>query len=188
MTASQYKIYAVLTILLLGLWFLADIFEQKETQKVAVSAHSPDYFSVGYYKKEMDVAGNIKNELNADKMTHYSDDGTTHLEQPVMTLYNSDAPPWVIKAETGILEADGDHLLLAGKVFISREGTEKLNPFNINTAELKVYLSVSYAETDQWAEIIDGSNRTEGIGLETTFSYPVKVKFLSNVKGRYEIN
>ncbi|KAF3977325.1 MAG: LPS export ABC transporter periplasmic protein LptC [Methylococcales symbiont of Iophon sp. n. MRB-2018] len=187
MIARQYKIYAVLIVLLLGLWFLADIFEQKETQKIAVSAHSPDYFSVGYYKKEMDVAGNIKNEFYADKMMHYSD-GTTHLEQPVITLYNPGAPPWVIKAESGILEADGDHLLLAGKVFISRERTKKLKSFTINTAELKVYLSASYAETDQWIEIIDGPNRTEGIGLKTTFSYPVKVKFLSNVKGRYEVN
>ena len=188
MTPTHYKVYAVVFILLLGTWLLADIYEGKESRKMTIAAHSPDYFSSGYYKKEMDVTGSIKNELSADKLIHYADDGTTHLENPVMTLYNPDTPPWVIKSETGILEADRDHLLLSGKVFISRAGTKTLHPLNINTSELKVKLSISYAETDQWAEIIDPSNRTEGVGLQTTFSDPIKVKFLSNVKGRYAVN
>jgi lipopolysaccharide export system protein LptC len=188
MTGSQYRVFAVLFILVVGSWFVADVFEEKEHKEIAIAAHSPDYFSSGYYKKEMDVTGTIKNELDADKMIHYSDDGTTHLEKPVMTLHNADVPPWVISSEAGILEADGDHLLLSGKVHISREGRKGLRPFNINTSELRVKLSVSYAETDQWAEIIDAPNRTEGIGLQATFVYPIKVKFLSRVKGRYEIH
>lgn len=184
---SQYKVFAVLFFLLVGSWFLADFFAEKEYQGV-VTVNSPDYFSSGYYKKEIDNEGMVKSELNADKMIHYSDDGTTHLENPVMFLYNPDVPPWIIQAKTGILAADGDHLLLLGKVFISREKTEKINSFNLNTSKLNVKLSVSYAETDQWVEIIDGTNKTEGIGMQATFAHPLEVKFLSSVKGRYEIN
>jgi len=182
------RVFLVLFLLVAATWFLADFFEEKETKKIAVADHSPDYFSTGYYKKEMDIAGKIKNELTADKMIHYGDDNTTHLEKPVMTLYNPELPPWVIKAEQGILAADGDNLLLSGKVFISRAGTKKRRPFNINTSELKVKLSISYAETKQWAEIIDTPNRTAGVGMQATFKQPVKVKFLSRVKGRYEVN
>ncbi len=188
MSGSQIRVFVVLFVLAAGSWFLADLFEEKETKDIIAADHSPDYFSLGYYKKEMDVAGKIKNELNADEMIHYSSDGTTHLEKPVMTLYNPDLPPWVIKSEKGILEADGDHLFLSGKVFISRKGTRKRRPFKINTSDLRVKLSVSYAETKRWAEIIDTPNRTAGIGMQATFKHPVKVKFLSRVKGRYEVN
>lgn len=188
MSSGQYRVYLVLFVLVLASWFLADLFEPKEIREVKVVDHSPDYFSSGYYKKEMAENGLAKNELSADKMTHYSDDGTTHLESPVMTLYNSDAPPWVIQSEAGVLEADGDNLLLTGKVFISRAAMKKRKSFKINTSNLRVKLSISYAETDEWAEIIDGRNKTEGIGLESTFVDPVRLKFLSKVKGRYEFN
>ncbi len=188
MTSGQYRIYLFLFVLVLGSWFLAGFFEPEETGEVQLVGNSPDYFSTGYYKKEMAENGMAKNELLADKMTHYSDDGTTHLKSPVMTLHNSDTPPWVIRSESGILEADGDNLLLKGKVFISRDAINKREAFEINTSNLRVKLSISYAETSEWAEIIDGRNRTEGVGLESTFVNPVRLKFLSRVKGRYEFN
>jgi len=188
MSSGQYRVYLVLFVLVLGSWFLADLFEPEETREVKVVDHSPDYFSSGYYKKEMAENGLAKNELIADKMTHYSDDGTTHLESPVMTLYNSDTPPWVIRSEAGVIKADGDNLLLTGKVLITRAAMKKRKSFKINTSNLRVKLSISYAETDEWAEIIDGRNKTEGIGLESTFVDPVRLKFLSRVKGRYEFN
>ena len=189
MTPSQYKVYFVLLFLAISSWFLADLFEETDVEKVKVKEHTPDYFSTGYYKKEMTEDGLIKSELIADKMIHYSDDETTHLENPVMTLHNiDDVPPWVIKSETAILEADGDHIQMLGKVFVSRAGTKKLRLFKLNTSKMNVQLSTDYAETDQWAEIIDAQNTTKGVGLEITFKEPVRIKFLSKVKGRYVFN
>lgn len=188
MNNGQNRVYFVLILLVLSSWWLADLFEEKVVKVVNVPDHSPDFYSVNYFKKEMTSEGMVANELKADKMTHYSDDGTTHLKSPVMTLFNSDKPPWVIESETGILEADKDNLFLGGDVFISREGRGKLKPFNLNTTELKVKLSTSYAETSEWAEIVDVPNRTEGVGMEMTFVEPIRVKFLSRVKGRYVFN
>ena len=188
MTSGQYRVYLVLFVLVISSWFLVDLFEQEETEVTQIVDNSPDYFSTGYYKKEMAENGLAKNELIADKMTHYSEDKTTHLVSPIMTLHDSDMPPWIIRSETGVLEADGDNLLLAGKVFISRESMKKRNAFQLNTSNLRVKLSTSYAKTDEWAVIIDGRNRTEGVGLESTFVDPIRLKFLSRVKGRYEFN
>ncbi len=193
---SQYWLYFVLLLLSVGSWFLADLFDDSEIKLVNEVANSPDYYSLGYYKKEMTEGGLVKNELTADKMIHYADDETTHLENPIMTLYNSenksedksDHPPWIIKAEGGILQSKKDLLLLTGQVLISKESTETHKPFMIRTSELQVTLSTNYAETNQWAEIIDTPNTTEGVGMEVTFVAPIKLKFLTNVKGRYEIN
>lgn len=188
MTFSQYRVYFVLFFLVLSSWFLADLFEIKQVEPVKVEDHTPDYFSIGYYKKQMNTDGLVKNELNAEKMMHYGDDERTHLDKPVMTLFNADVPPWVLKSETAILEADGDHLQLIGKVFISREGAEKLRPFKLNTSDLSVKLSTNYAETKKWGEVLDDRNRTAGTGLEITFIEPIRLKFLSKVKGRYVFN
>jgi len=188
MTFSRARFYYVVFILAICSWFLADLFEPEEVKIIKYVDNSPDYFSTGYYKKEMGVNGLIKNELTADKMIHFSDDGETHLENPVMTLYNSDQSPWVIESEGGVLDSDRDHLLLTGQVLINRAKSKKTKQFNISTSELRVKLSTNYAETDQWAEIKDDHNRTAGVGMEATFVEPVKLKFLSKVKGRYEVN
>lgn len=188
MIFGQYKVYSVLTLFAIVSWFMADFFDEEITVETVIVDHSPDYFSVNYYKKEMTKQGLLKNELIADKMTHYADDGRTHLDNPVMTLYNSELPPWVIQSEKGILEADRDHLLLAGQVAITRSRSKKTSAIEINTSDLYVQLSISHAKTKQWAEVIDGANRTEGVGMETVFVDPIKLKFLSKVKGRYVFN
>ncbi len=184
---SQYKVYWVLFILAVASWFLVDVYEKKPSKTSVIAAHSPDYFSSGYQKHEMGVNGRVINELIADKLIHYSDDGTTHLENPVMSLYYEDQPPWVISSETAVLQADKDNLNLDGQVHISKDNLNNLSPFEINTTYLKVKLSTSFAETDQWAEIIDGSKRTQGVGMNFTFVEPIFVEFLSRVKGRYEV-
>lgn len=188
MTHKQYKVYLLLLVLAIFSWTIADFFEEEGVIKVAVTDHSPDYFSLGYYKKEMNEQGLIKNELNASKVTHYSDDKTTHLENPVMTLYNSNKAPWVIKSEAGILKDEGDHLDLIGMVSINREATKYRSSFQINTTNLRITPSINYAVTDEWAELINDSQITEGVGLQATFVNPVHLKFLSKVKGRYEVN
>ena len=48
-----------------------------------IPAHSPDYFSKGYTKWEMNELGTLKNKLLSDEMIHYSDDGTTHMVNPI---------------------------------------------------------------------------------------------------------
>ncbi|MCK5828874.1 MAG: LPS export ABC transporter periplasmic protein LptC [Methylococcales bacterium] len=188
MTSKQIRIYSILFIVGIGSWLAAYFFEVKQISEVVAVDHSPDYFSTDYTKKEMDQNGMLKSELYTAKMIHYGDDKTTELDHPVMTLYNSEAPPWIIKSQGGWLAADRNHLLLTGKVFISREETENNTLFKINTSELKVTLSTNFATTANWAELIDGSNRTEGIGLAAVFVEPLKIKFLSHVKGRYEFN
>lgn len=192
MTKRQIQIYAALLILGAGSWIIAYLVEEKEAAEFTIASHSPDYFSEGYSKRETDQYGVIKNELFATKMTHYSDDGKTHLDNPLMTLYSATnqetTPPWVIKSDTGILEPDGDHLLLAGDVYISRNKAKDYRLFKINTSELWVTLSSSFAETSEKATLIDGPNKTKGLGFEMNFADPIKIKFLSNVRGRYVFN
>jgi lipopolysaccharide export system protein LptC len=149
-------------------------------------AHSPDYFSTGYTKWEMNELGRLKNKLLADKMIHYSDDGTTHMLNPVMFFHNEKTPPWVVNSETGILSGDGKDLLLNGKVTIDRKKAEGVTPLTINTSELKVKPETSYAETDEWAELISPPNTTTGTGMKMTFAQPIHLQLLANVKGKYE--
>lgn len=183
---DKYQLYVYVTAAALFSWWLQQLYEQRAVE-LDVAANSPDFFSTGYYKREMDLQGVPKSELIAEKMLHYKADGSTHLEKPVMTLYNPNAAPWVIQSDSGIMAADGDNLQLNGKALINREASKGSSALKINTSDLRVKLSSHYAETSAWAEIISPPNRSEGIGMEVTFVSPIQLKLLSKVKGRYEI-
>ncbi|WP_305909078.1 LPS export ABC transporter periplasmic protein LptC [Methylomarinum sp. Ch1-1] len=188
MILQRYRLYIFLLILALVSWWWVDLSEKDDVGVTVAMKNSPDYFSNGYRKTEMSDAGIPHSDLLADGMIHYSGDGATHLQNPVMTLYNNSVSPWVIRSESGILSRNGEDLLLNGKVHINRESGEGVKPLTINTSELRVKLPDNYAETDEWAEIISPPNRTTGVGMEVTFVEPIHLKLLAKVKGRYEVN
>ena len=186
MSLTENKIYLYLAVVALISWWLVKLTGVDELYHGQVPAHSPDYFSKGYTKWEMNELGTLKSKLLSDEMIHYSDDGTTHLVNPLMFFYNEKTPPWVIKSETGILSGDGKDLLLNGKVTIDRAKAEGVTQLTINTSVLKVKPETSYAETNEWAELISPPNKTTGTGMKLTFAQPIHLQLLANVKGKYE--
>ena len=186
MSLRENKIYLYLAIIALMSGWLVKLTGLDEIYHEQVPAHSPDYFSEGYTKWEMNELGTLKNKLLSDEMVHYSDDGATHMVNPIMFFHNEKTPPWVIKSETGILSGDGKNLLLNGKVAIDREKAEGVTQLTINTSVLKVNPETSYAETDEWAELISPPNKTTGTGMKLTFAPPIHLQLLANVKGKYE--
>jgi lipopolysaccharide export system protein LptC len=186
MRLQDFKIYLYPGVIALLSWLLVKLTGFELIGPSAVPTHSPDFFSTGYIKNEMDESGRLKNKLIADRMTHYSDDGTTHLENPLMYFYNEPTPPWMVRSEKGVMSADGKNLILNGKVSVVREQSEGVKPVTINTSNVRVKPETSYAETDEWAELISAANRTTGIGMKLVFSEPVRVELMANVKGHYE--
>ena len=186
MSLRENKLYLYLVVMGFISWWLVRLTDLDGIYHAKVTAHSPDYFSKGYTKWEMNKLGTLNNKLLADEVIHYSDDGTTHLVNPLMFFYNEKTPPWVIKSETGILSGDGKDLLLNGKATIDRAKAAGVTQLTINTSMLKVKPEISYAETNQWAELISPPNKTTGTGMKLTFVKPIHLQLLANVKGRYE--
>lgn len=185
---QSYQAYVYsLIIVALTAWLAQRQQTESNITHLPVAENSPDFFSNGYFKKEMDVNGIPKSQLTADRMEHYKSDGSTHLQKPLMQLFNEGKAPWVIQSDSGIMAADGDNLQLIGQAHIHRDKTPNNEELTINTSQLAVKLSTSYAQTSEWAEIIGPPNRSAGNGMQITFASPIHLNLLSNVKGRYEI-
>lgn len=180
-------IVLVIVSLLAGIsWWLSKESGQATIEFAKVSPqHSIDYFSRGYTKFEMDENGRPKSKLVADALEHYVDTGETYLDNPVMTFYNAQTAPWVIKSQTGLLSADGEDLFLNGKVLVTRAGTAHARQVIINTSNARVKPALSYAESDEWSEVHFPPDVTKGTGMELYFVEPIRLKLLSNVRGVY---
>ncbi|SJM89175.1 LPS export ABC transporter periplasmic protein LptC [Crenothrix polyspora] len=182
---GKYSYLLVAVIALLSWWLVKLTVVEMLAGREDV-AHSADYFSSGYTKWEMSKTGALKTLLRADKMLHYKDDGTVHLDKPVMSFYNAKTPPWVIRSATGIVSADGKTIFLNGNAIIDRAKAEGVRPVTINTSNLKVNPETSYAETADGAELISLPQRTTGIGMKLVYVEPIRVELLAKVRGHYE--
>lgn len=188
MSWREYRaVFWLLPLAAASAW-LANLGEVEEAAPAATQAHSVDYFSTTYSKLEMDAQGKPKDYLRAAKMMHYSDNKTTELTQPWMTFYNEDEPPWEVRSATARLSADGKDLYLDGEAHIDRAAAPGVRMLKINTSNLRVKPETSYAETDDWAELISTPDITTGTGMKVTFRKPIHLQLLSNVKGRYEVD
>jgi lipopolysaccharide export system protein LptC len=187
------KIYALVLLLAASSWGIVEIFRveyKTDAELHEAPQHSADYFSNGYLRKDLNEQGQLKSELSAQNILHYSDDDTTHIDKPKLTLYNSDPsiPPWVVQSEKGILSADGENLLLQGQVFIDKAAAKGSRQLNIRTTNLQVKPKISYAEGDEWVELISPPHRIEAKGIQMTFKRPIHINLLSRVKSRYVLN
>lgn len=187
MPESNLRLYIYGVLLAIVSWWLLQLTAvDEEVIAHEKSPHTVDYFSTGYAKWEMDVTGRLKSKLVADTLTHYNDDGTTHLQRPVMTIMNPDVPPWVIQSETGIVSGDKKLILMNGKAVVAREAGPGARAMKINSSNLRVQPEINYAETDEWAELLSPPNRTEGIGMKLYYSTPIRIELFSKVRGKYE--
>ena len=144
-----------------------------------------DYYVTGLDVTRMTTAGRPAHRLRAENVQHYTDDDTTELQQPHLTVYQADSPPWEVDAERAWMSADGSLVLLSGEVLIERAGGEDTRPMRILTRDLRVQPREDYAETDEKVRVESDPDWLDAVGMQAWLRPPSRLKFLSQVKGYY---
>jgi lipopolysaccharide export system protein LptC len=177
----------LLLAILGGSKWLMEMTEESETARKP-EAHTADYFLDNFTNTVMGADGKPFRRLSADRMLHFPDDDSTELTKPSVTLFEENSPPWQIRSEQGWLSGDGNLLLLKGTVTIDREQGPGVRPIHIVTRNLRVQPEENYAETDENITVTSLGSRLKSKGMQAWFNKPVRIKFLTNVRGHYEIN
>jgi lipopolysaccharide export system protein LptC len=144
-----------------------------------------DYYVNGLDATRMTEAGVPAHRLRTPKLRHFTDDDTSELEKPRLTVFQAEAPPWEVDSEQAWVSPDGSLILLQGDVFITREGDAENRPMHIVTSNLRVQPAQDYAETDEKVRVSSESDWVDSIGMQAWMRPPSRLKFLSQVKGHY---
>lgn len=177
----------LLFVLAIASWWLAFIQTPEKMPVPQVAQHKIDYYLKNFTVLSMDEQGFTKQKLRATYLEHFSDDDTTELELPRLTIYSEDKPNLNINADKGFLSSDAELAILNGVVKIRRQGTKDLAPLSIDTHNLHVQLTNNFAETDEFVKIISGTHTIQGNGLRAYFREPINIKILANVRGHHDI-
>ncbi len=188
MLSQRRVVIGALFILLgAGSTLLLQMTGKEEREKVKVE-HTPDYYVEDFSVTNMDMDGKLEQTLSAERMLHYPDDDSTELTRPHLVIYEEGVPPWKIKSETGWMSGDGQLVLLNGVVKIDRAAAPGIRPVHINTRDLRVRPKENYAETDEKVRVHSLGDIQTSVGMQAWLDEPIRLKFLSKVRGHYEIN
>jgi lipopolysaccharide export system protein LptC len=146
--------------------------------------HDPDYTVENFVAVRMGPDGLRLHQLEADRMMHYPDDDTTHLDAPRLYKYENEKVALSITAKEARVSSKGETVDFHNDVRAVRAATPEQSEMVLTTDHLHVVPDDDYARTESPVRIVDANTQVTAVGLELNNKAKV-VKLLSNVRGSY---
>jgi len=133
----------------------------------------------------LDPQGVPRSTLTAEKMWHFSDDETTHLQLPSVVSLRAEQPPVHMTANLGTLSRNREDVFLRDAVVITRTDPATLNEMRFETDYLHILPNLDVADTDRPVLMYDRTNVISAVGL--LFDNQARtIKLLSQVRAKHE--
>jgi lipopolysaccharide export system protein LptC len=183
------KARAWLPLLPLLLLLLATYWLNQQVQPLSPNQsqrrHDVDFFIDNFSAVTLNAQGRPRFSLSAEKLWHYPDDDTTHLQMPQLASLYADRPPTLTSAQTGMISSKGDDIFLYDEVRIVQPASEGISEQHFATDYLHVVPDRDWAETDQSVVMTNPYNTLRAVGMELD-NKTRTVKLLSRVRATHE--
>lgn len=147
--------------------------------------HDIDYAVDRFSAVSLNAEGRPRFIIAAERLWHYPDDDTTHLQMPLLTSLHPDRPPTVTSAQTGMISSKGDDVYLHDEVRIVRDAGGNIGEQRFATEYLHVVPDRDWADTDKPVVVTDRYNNLRAVGMELD-NQTRTVKLLSRVRANHE--
>ena len=181
MARAAILFFALVLLALMSRW-VADLIAPQPVVSKPVR-HTPDFYLTQVQAWAMDEQGKLQHRMNAERITHFGDDNSVELTQPLFFSFDGDRPRWTITAESGISDAEGDVIHLHGAVLMERQGSQQ---GILKTRDLLLKPQRDYAETAAEVSFADASGVITAIGLRGHLGEGGHLELLSTVRGTHE--
>ena len=172
-------------LLLLAATYWLNLQVQPLPQNQSQQRHDIDFEVDNFSAVTLSTQGQPRFTLAAEKLWHYPDDATTHLQLPKVTSLYPDRPPTLISAQTGMISSKGDDVYLYDDVNVVRPASGDTGEQKFATSYLHVIPDRDWAETDQPVVMIDQYNLIRAVGMELD-NKARTTKLLSRVRATHE--
>lgn len=169
-----------LTLLFAVLGGLAWWLVQRQSESDAptlVKARTPDYVVSAFQAIETGPTGHPSRRLEAEQMRQYVSEDLAELDQPELTLYQAEGPPWRAQSRQGLVLAGGDEVRLSLEVRIERAGSAGHRPVHLDTTALTIWPQRQFAQGEQPVRVESEGDWLTARGLRLWFAEPVRAEF-----------
>ncbi|QQO56326.1 MAG: LPS export ABC transporter periplasmic protein LptC [Thiohalocapsa sp. PB-PSB1] len=169
---------------LLAWWYSTQLVLEPEA--ISAGKRKPDYVVEDLVGVTMDEQGRPDRTLQTPQLRHFPDDDSIELDEPHLQIFNDTAPPWHIRSERGWVSADGEELLMQGRVRAERKSTADLEPMTLMTSEMLLLPDMDYAETDRYTELDRGEDWAgANDGMQIWFAEPMRMRMFGRTRIRF---
>jgi lipopolysaccharide export system protein LptC len=147
--------------------------------------HDIDYYIDNFSAVTLSAQGQPRFTLTAEKLWHYPDDDTTHLQMPKLISLYADRPPTTTSAQTGMISSKGDDVFLYDEVRVVRPASGSTGEQLFSTDYLHVVPDRDWAETDQSVVMTNQYSVIRAVGMELD-NKARTAKLLSHVRATHE--
>jgi lipopolysaccharide export system protein LptC len=176
--------FSVAVLLSLG-WWINRLTEPEEIRPPRAGRY-PDSYAEGLMVSTYDEQGNLKQQLQSQRMFYFEQEGLTELEQPTLWHHSPNAPSLRMWAQQGLIRRSEETLRLPGRVVIDRPRDMDLPPLHIITQDLTLRFEDTFASTDGPVRIESDQQWMTATGMEAWMKQPLRLKLLHDVRGYYE--
>lgn len=142
---------------------------------------NPDFYMQNFVSTVMGLDGLADRTLKAKRLEHFPKTNEKELTEPYLVLYQTGAPAWHIRSESGWISPSGDVVLLRGRVHAWRVSNTGVKLVDIHTRDLRILPETDYGETDKPVTIATADQRTVGLGMRA-FLAESRVELMSQVR------
>jgi len=147
--------------------------------------HDIDYSVDNLSSVTLDESGRARYMMTTEKMWHYPDDDTTHLQAPRFVSLFDERAPLVTWAQNGTISSHGDEVVLKDDVKIMRLSNGEQGETTFTTEYLHLVPSTDKADTDQPVTIVTLRSTITGVGM--TLDHRTRnINLLANVHALHE--
>ena len=174
---------AVLAIALFTRWLLQSV-EPTGRMVPAELQHIPDYFVADFNATVFDSAGKPYYKLKANRVEHYPDDDTVHIQYPEIQFLKESTLPWLASAQTGIVYLNRDILTLQGNVLLANQTVDNNELMQLQTQEIHIDLTSRTVNTKAKVDIRAKNSTISATGMHLDLTKG-RLVLDANAKGVY---
>lgn len=173
----------LLLLLLATYWLSQQV--QPLPQTESHLRHDVDFVIDNISAISLNEQGQQRFTLAAEKMWHYPDDDTTHLQMPRLASLYADRPPVLTSAQTGMISSKGDEVFLYDEVRVVRPASGDIGEQRFDTSYLHVIPDRDWADSDQAVVMTSQYSTIRAVGMELD-NKARTARLLSRVRAHHE--
>lgn len=144
----------------------------------------PDAFMEDIVALILNKQGTPVLKVVAPKMTHYSNDDATEIQNPIVTIYRNSPNPWKVHSDFAKTIKGISEILFWSHVVIHHLEDQANPTTTMQTTSLTVYPDKQTAQTDQPITIQQPDSTVQAVGMTADINDGT-IKLLSKAKGEY---
>lgn len=187
MGITRQRVLPVLLALLAALAGWLGMVRDHPRESADLLTGQPDHVVTGLRATTLDELGRPQRRLVSREARHYPGGAGSELDQPRLTLFTAEGPPWQLQSELGWVSEEAEEIRLQREVFLDREAWEESPAIQVTTHELVVWPKQHYGRTDAPLHATRGLDwLTSARGGEAWFGETLRAKLFGRVSLEYQ--